>query len=195
MCIRDRNKSLEQAQAVLRQRDAETASGETATLRASVDRAQDREILSALERERKVEPATVKVEERPEVHIETFDTADELRERALSAEVASVLAPFFEPRTIQPNLAGSFSIKFSRSYDKAPTSLGKLRSIGVLDQSPLGLKKLALVGGNRKLPEPRWSIASQPGNWSEGDEEFLRKAQTMLRDYGDILVQEGKLSP
>ena len=74
-------------------------------------------------------------------------------------------------------------------------SLFKLTSIGALDESLPGLKKLALVGGNRKLPEPKWSIASQPNSWNEGDEEFLRKSQQMLRDYGAILVEEGMLSP
>ena len=74
-------------------------------------------------------------------------------------------------------------------------SLGKLMSIGALHESELGLKKLALLGGNRKLPEPKWSIASQPNSWDEGDEEFLRKSQQMRRDYGTILVEEGLLIP
>lgn len=73
-------------------------------------------------------------------------------------------------------------------------SLGKLMSIGALNETELGLKKLALIGGNRKLPEPRWSIASQPNSWDDGDEEFLRQSQQMLRDYGPILVAEGLLS-
>jgi hypothetical protein len=119
----------------------------------------------------------------------------ELRAKALSTEVKSALAPFLEPRTIQPSLAGRFSIKFSRAFAEQPMSLGKLMSIGALDESLLGLQKLALIGGNRKLPEPKWSLASQPNSWNEGDEEFLRKSQQMLRDYGAILVEEGMLSP
>jgi hypothetical protein len=119
----------------------------------------------------------------------------ELRAKALSTEVKSTLAPFLEPRSIQPSLAGNFSIRFNKTFEPQPMSLGKLMSIGVLDESVLGLKKLALLGGNRKLPEPRWSIASQPGNWSSADEEFLKKAQQMLRDYGEVLVSEGLLSP
>ena len=126
---------------------------------------------------------------------EEFDAVDlKLRKKALSAEVKSALAPFLEARAIQPSLAGRFSIKFSRTGQKQPMSLGKLMSIGALGESELGLKKLALVGGNRKLPEPKWSISSQPHGWSEDDEEFLRKAQQMLRDYGAVLVDEGLLS-
>ena len=74
-------------------------------------------------------------------------------------------------------------------------SFGKLVSIGALDNSTLGLQKLALIAGNRKLPEPKWSIPSQPNNWHEGDEMFLRKSQQMLRDYGPVLVAERLLSP
>ena len=184
--------SVEQAQAVLRQSSAEPID-QTETLREQVSQAKDRETLAALDRERENGP------EKPmastDVQIETFDSNRDLREQALSLEVASVLAPFLEPRSIQPSLAGSFSIKFNATFDEGPMSLGKIRSIGALDESVIGLKKLALLGGNRKLPEPRWSVASQPGNWSEGDQEFLKKAQRMLIDLGDVLVQEGKLSP
>ena len=118
----------------------------------------------------------------------------ELRNQALAPEVMSSLAPFLEPRYIQPSLAGSFSIRFSRTADRMPMSLGKLMSIGALNETEMGLKKLALIGGNRKLPEPKWSIAAQPCSWDDGDEEFLRQSQQMLRDYGPILVAEGLLS-
>ena len=119
----------------------------------------------------------------------------ELRAKAHSPEVKSALAPFLEPRKTQPSLAGRFSIKFTRTFDEQPMSFGKLVSIGALDNSMLGLQKLALIAGNRKLPEPKWSIASQPNNWNEGDEQFLRNSQQMLRDYGPVLVAEGLLSP
>ncbi len=122
------------------------------------------------------------------------EQAAQLLAEATSPEVKALLAPFLEPRTIQPQLAGTFSIKWVRTFEKQPMSLGKLMEIGALDDSVLGLKKLALVVGNRKLPEPRWSIASQPNNWSPEDEDRLKQAQQMLRDYGPILVQAGLLS-
>ena len=40
----------------------------------------------------------------------------ELRAKALSPEVKSALAPFLEPRRLQPSLAGRFSIKFTRDF-------------------------------------------------------------------------------
>ncbi|MEZ6097686.1 MAG: hypothetical protein R3E01_01820 [Pirellulaceae bacterium] len=66
--------------------------------------------------------------------------------------------------------------------------------IGALDDTVQGRKKLALIGGNRKLTEPTWSIASQPNNWSPEDEERLNQAQQMLRDYGPTLVKYKWLS-
>ena len=68
-------------------------------------------------------------------------------------------------------------------------------SIGVMEESVLGLEKLAMIGGNSKLSEPKWSIHEQRHIWSDGDQEFLLKAQKMLRDFGPILVNEGLLSP
>ena len=118
----------------------------------------------------------------------------ELLAKATSPEVKMLLAPFLEARTIQPSLAGTFSIKWVRTYDKKPMSLGKLMEIGALDDSVEGLKKLALIGGNRKLPEPKWSVYTQPNNWSPEDEERLKQAQQMLRDYGPTLVKAKWLS-
>ena len=118
----------------------------------------------------------------------------ELLAKATAPEVKMLLAPFLEPRTIQPSLAGTFSIKWERTYDKKPMSLGKLIGIGALDDSVDGLKKLALIGGHRKLPEPKWSIYTQPNSWSPEDEERLKQAQLMLRDYGPTLVKAKWLS-
>jgi hypothetical protein len=118
----------------------------------------------------------------------------ELLAQATAPEVKALLAPFLEPRTIQPSLSGTFSIRWLSTDEKKPMSLDKLVSIGVLDESVIGRQKLALVGGHRKLPEPKWSIASQPNHWTGEDEERLKQAQQMLRDYGPILVKAGYLS-
>jgi hypothetical protein len=118
----------------------------------------------------------------------------ELLSQATSPEVKGLLAPFLEPRTIQPSLAGTASIRWVRTSDKKPMSLGSLQSIGALDDSVSGLRILAEVIGNRKLPQPRWSIASQPNSWSSDDEDRLKRAQQMLRDHGPTLVRAGLLS-
>jgi hypothetical protein len=118
----------------------------------------------------------------------------ELLAKATSPEVRILLAPFLKPRTIQPSLSGTLSIRWIETGDKKPMSLGSLQGIGALDSSTAGLQKLALVAGNRKLPEPKWSVSSQPHQWSEEDQERLKKAQQMLRDYGAVLVKAKQLS-
>ena len=166
------------------------------TLQQSLERIRSEGILDELDEEIITETETP-AKETPETEaiFETSYIDPELRAAALSSDVKSALSPFIARRRIQPSLAGRFSIKFLRTTDKAPMSLGRLMSIGALDDSVAGLKKLALIGGNRKLPEPKWSIASQPNNWTEDDEEFLKNAQQMLRDHASILVSEGVLSP
>ena len=74
-------------------------------------------------------------------------------------------------------------------------SLSALKGIGALEPTTEGLKWLARVGGSRKLPSPRWGVASQPGNWSEDDKKLLKEAQALLRELGPVLVKDDKLSP
>jgi hypothetical protein len=129
----------------------------------------------------------------PEKKLKEQREAD-LLARATSPEVKSLLAPFIEPRTMQPSLSGTFSIRWVHTDEKKPMSLKKLNEIGALEDSTPGLQKLALIGGNRKLPQPKWSVASQPNHWSSEDEERLRQAQQTLREYGAILTDVGLLS-
>ncbi len=117
----------------------------------------------------------------------------ELLAEVKSPEVQALLAPFLQDRDVQPRMSGA-SIRFQKTFDSQPMSLAALHGIGALDESLQGLKRLALLGGHRKLSPPKWSVHSQPGNWSQEDREMLRRAQRMLRDYGPILVKAGKLS-
>ena len=187
--------AIKQANAIMLRAHLDANPDSTPTLQQSLEQIDSDMTLQQLdEKMTKAEDAGVESEPM-DVIDEEFDAIDRKRRKeAMSAEVKSTLAPFLEPRSIQPSLAGRFSIKFSRTGQKRPMSLGKLMSIGALGETELSLKKLALIGGNRKLPEPKWSISSQPHGWSEDDEEFLRKAQQMLRDYGAVLVDEGLLS-
>jgi hypothetical protein len=120
---------------------------------------------------------------------------DVLRQEALSPEVASVLAPFIEPRYIQPQLAGGSTVVFRRTAEQQPMSLSRLEGMGALADSLDGLKILARTGTNRKLPPPRWSFSNQPRLWTPQQQEMVHRAQQLLRRLGPALVREGKLSP
>lgn len=117
----------------------------------------------------------------------------ELLAKATSPEVQALLAPFLEPRNVQPRLSG-VTVVLAKTVDRQPMSLSALYGINALADSEEGLKRLAKLGGHRKLSRPRWSVHSQPGNWTDDDREMLQTAQQMLRDYGAVLVSEGLLS-
>ena len=195
----DWDQALREAQAIALKANQAANPTETPTLEESLQQVESDKTLEQLDRqieEAELRPATIDSKQIAEPLFDELQTEyQQLRKHALAPEVLSTLAPFLEPRTIQPSLAGTLSIKFSQTFERQPMSLGALMAIGVLGDSELALKKLARVGGNRKLPEPKWSISSQPHSWSEDDQAFLRSAQQMLRDYGSILVEEGLLSP
>ncbi len=165
------------------------------TLQQSLEQIQTEQVLAKLDENIAAgdEPSELEVESVSDPS--PMETDQEFRKKALSAEVQSALAPFLAPRRVQPSLAGRLSIKFLRTSDESPMSLGRLMGIGALTDSVLGRQKLAEIGGNRKLPEPRCSIPSQPNSWTEDDEKFLLETQAMLRNYANILVEEGLLSP
>jgi len=186
-------RSLKQARAIVAKAKDDVQPKSNPTLAESLERLGSEETIQQIDDAMDGGEALVLEEDFPAETESGF--SPEFQKKALSAEVTSALAPFLEPRNIQPTLAGRFSIKFVRTSEKQPMSLGKLMSIGALQDSELGRKKLALIGGNRKLPEPKWNIASQPNSWSEDDLDFLQESQQMLRDYGGVLIQEGLLSP
>ena len=117
----------------------------------------------------------------------------DLRKKALSAEVRGLLAPFLEPRTKHPVLRGVGIVNFTKTFEKQPMSYGQILRSGALEESVTGLRKLAALGSH-PLPAPNWSYSKQPNYWSDEDTDRLKRAQQMLRDYGQILVDEGLLS-
>lgn len=119
---------------------------------------------------------------------------EQLKKEATSAEVQRVLAPFLARRLVQPKLSGA-SVMMERVLQEQPMSLSRLESMGALAESVDGLKILARVGTSRKLPDPRWTFGSEPGNWTPDTQKLLQQAQGMLRQYGTALVEAGLLSP
>lgn len=87
------------------------------------------------------------------------------------------------------------AVKFRTTIDSKPMSLSALHGIGALAPNVNGLKRLAMAGGDRKLSDPKWSIHSQPNNWSDGDKMMLQDAQNLLREFGPTLIELGILSP
>lgn len=187
------DKAVKRALAIIRQSYRDVAPSGQFSLKEKVEQSTDGAILDALSDEQVNGPPAEEVDSRVSVGVFAPAVDPSIRESSFAADVKTTLAPFLENRTIQPRLSGA-AIRFQNTSVAAPMSLSRLASMGALNNSIDGLKRLVAVGADRKLPEPKWHIHTMPNNWSEDDREFLKTAQTMLRDYGQLLVDEGLLS-
>jgi len=120
-----------------------------------------------------------------------------LREKAKSRDVATALAPLIGKGYWQPGRA-------QPDRDAAGISLSAIKAQGGLDPSPRGMRELYHIGANPKN--------DRPGGWAQEDRlvgkpleawlknkpgarDTARKAQDILLELGDILVEVGLLSP
>ena len=187
------SRAVKRASAIVRQSYHNEALPIRLSLQEQMDRSIDAQVLEDLSEEQINGPEPEETNSAISIDSGLFGADSAIRESELSADVKTTLAPFLEYRNIQPRLSGA-SIRFQNTLDSAPMSLSRLASMGALNDSIDGLKRLVAIGADRKLPEPKWHIHTMPNNWSEDDREFLKKAQQMLRDHGQALADEGLLS-
>jgi hypothetical protein len=109
-----------------------------------------------------------------------------LRAEALSPTVINKLLPFVTPGYIQPTRISGTAPSTTKTPDKQPMSFSKLQSMGVLDRTADGVRKLGYLTGRHFNDRPSWDNPSH---------EFVSEAQALLIKYGPILVEEGKLLP
>ena len=84
-----------------------------------------------------------------------------------------------------------------RLTKKGPVSLTRLRTAATLKDDVRGLFTLAFVANTPLNDRPHWQLDSPlltPGNLSASTIEFVTAAQTLLREYGDAMVEEGLLA-
>jgi len=187
------NKAVKRGIAIVRRSQREPNLPTQSNLQNRLDESADEKILADLEEEQVNGPPEEELQDVAMGDLFEGDVNSAIRDGALSADVKTTLAPFLKSRDIQPRLSGA-AIRLENTMNFAPMSLSRLSSMGALNESLEGLKRLAAIAGDRKLSEPKWHIHSMPNNWSEADMEFLKKAQLMLRDYGAELVKQGHLS-
>lgn len=201
--LQDWNDAVARATAIQRVGSRLTNPASETDLAAKLSEQQDRETLDAFAEQRQwdaKQAAKQRIIDAERASAERDTKAKKLHEqeilmeRATSTEVATVLAPFFHPRDVQPKMS-SASLQLRKTLETKPMSLSALQTIGALDASLDGLKRLAMAGGDRKLSEPKWSVQSQPGNWTDGDKKMLQNAQRALIELGPTLVEAGLLSP
>src|SRR5262249_20718639 len=105
-----------------------------------------------------------------------------------------LLAPFLAKGYWQPG------DKIGRNTDLVPISYSKLTSFGALQPGSNGIKKLLQVATNDikygifDKERPRWPYTSDMRKIKGEQLEEVKKAQQLLIELGEVMVQEGLLS-
>lgn len=125
------------------------------------------------------------------------------RAEALRREMSDVkqyLSPFTARGYLQPK-SDRNAWDTERTADAKPVSLARLKRLGALEPTMEGLERLYIFGGgkNAALNNSR-PLGSFPQYWAQhlNKPEVLqavKRAQQLLRDHGQALVEEQLLSP
>ncbi len=116
-------------------------------------------------------------------------------------EIKSVLTPF-----ITPGYTSFGGDRWFTRTEKRPMSFSAIVSFGALDDSMEGIHKMCTIaagGGTHNSTRgdrPIWRGYYEPSlplsPRLNGERiEFIKRAQTLLRKYGSLMVEEGMLSP
>jgi len=119
--------------------------------------------------------------------------------RAKSPDVQRYLATFLAKGYTQP-VGNNMGIRYERTTQETPISFSRLQTSGALENSMQGLKTLNLIASegwsppNKWHDRPAWQIAlDQP--FTKSDQEFVQRAQDLLRELGPTLVDLKMLAP
>ncbi len=116
------------------------------------------------------------------------------------ADVERYLQPFTAPGYLQPR-SDRNAWDTERTVEKKPVSFSRLKRLGALDNTMEGLERLYIFGGgkNAVLNNSR-PLGSFPQYWAQHLSKpevrnAVQRAQQLLRDHGQTLVEEQLLSP
>ncbi|TWU62565.1 hypothetical protein V7x_43000 [Crateriforma conspicua] len=115
-------------------------------------------------------------------------------------DVKRYLQPFTAPGYLQPK-SDRNAWDTERTVDAKPVSLARLKRLGALDDTMEGLERLYIFGGGKNpvLNNSR-PLGSFPQYWAQHlskpeVQRAVKRAQQLLRDHGQALVEEQLLSP
>ncbi|MEM8669316.1 MAG: hypothetical protein AAGG48_17465 [Planctomycetota bacterium] len=116
------------------------------------------------------------------------------------ADVERYLKPFTAPGYLQPK-SDRNAWDTERTADAKPVSLARLKRLGALEDTMEGLERLYIFGGGKNpvLNNSR-PLGLFPQYWAQKLSkpevlEPIKRAQQLLRDHGQALVEEQLLSP
>ncbi len=116
------------------------------------------------------------------------------------ADIKRYLQPFTASGYLQPK-SDRNAWDTERTADAKPVSLARLKRLGALEPTMEGLERLYIFGGGKNpvLNNSR-PLGSFPQYWAQKLSkpevlEPIKRAQQLLRDHGQALVEERLLSP
>jgi hypothetical protein len=122
---------------------------------------------------------------------------ERLRAKAKTTEVATALAPFLGSGYWQPGHA-------QKGVDAGPVSLSAIKAAGALTQTRQGVRELYNLGANPHNDRsagwpPADRLVGKPlDQWYKNKDsarDTAKKAQDLLLELGDTLVELGLLAP
>ncbi|MEO2031390.1 MAG: hypothetical protein ABGZ35_04840, partial [Planctomycetaceae bacterium] len=120
--------------------------------------------------------------------------------RSSMADVRKYLSPFTSPGYLQPNSLSN-PRRTERTDDAMPVSLSRLERLGALDPTPEGLERLYEFGGGKNgTRSPGRPLGAFPKYTSFHLQRpavlaAVRRAQELLREHGQALIEAKILSP
>lgn len=115
-------------------------------------------------------------------------------------DIKQYLQPFTAPGNLQPKSdRNPWNVEVTS--DEKPVSLARLKRLGALEDTMEGLERLYIFGGGKNpgVNNPR-PLGSFPQYWALEIRKpevlaVLKRAQKLLRDHGQALIEEQLLSP
>ena len=144
------------------------------------------------EARRKAEDVSADIEKRK---IEEAALKQQRIQKCQSPEVQQLLAPFLTKGYWQPG------DKIGSNVDLKPISFSKLTGFGALQPTASGIQKLLQVAtkdikyGIFDKVRPRWPYTSDMRKIKAEQLEEVKKAQALLIELGEVMVEQGMLSP
>ncbi|MFM9962575.1 MAG: hypothetical protein ACKV2Q_15290 [Planctomycetaceae bacterium] len=147
------------------------------------------QIQNIAKKERLVQNQTIQAVARLE-RLRAFD--------AVRTEAMRLLSPFITPNYDQPRNVYN---EWNTTNEKKPISWNTLERLGALNPTLEGLQILSMIGSQHgRQPESRRPLGSFPytGDTSLNrprDIEATKRAQRLINDHKQVLIEEGLLSP
>jgi hypothetical protein len=116
------------------------------------------------------------------------------RQFARGDEVRRYLGALMEQGFTQPEPWGSIATP-KKVGDEGPVSLAALRTSGCLAPGIAGQARLASFMVHPSMDRTRWGMFPEKELWKPDQQRFIIRAQQLLIEYGEAMVDEKLLAP